>query len=38
MTMCPVFASEVIEGMSFCFMHGQIIQQALEDEGGGSGS
>ncbi len=34
-TMCPVFASEVIEEMPFCFMHGQIIQQALEAEGGG---
>ncbi len=32
---CAVFASEIIEGMPFCFQHGQIIQAALAEEAGG---
>ncbi len=32
-SLCPVFASEKISGMAFCYQHGQIIQQALEAEG-----
>ncbi len=36
-SMCAVFASEVIEEMAFCFQHGQIIQAALFAEGGGNG-
>jgi len=31
---CAVFASEVIEGMPFCFRHGEIISKALEQERG----
>ncbi len=33
-SLCAVFASEVISEMAFCYQHGQIIQQALEREGG----
>ncbi len=32
--LCAVFASEIIHEMEFCYMHGLIIQNALEAEGG----
>ncbi len=32
--LCPVFASEVIHEMYFCYQHGQIISQALGVERG----
>ncbi len=33
-TKCPVFASEEIHDMYFCYSHGIVIQNALETEGG----
>ncbi len=33
--LCPVFASEVIQEMYFCYMHGLVIQHALGQEQGG---
>ncbi len=33
--LCAVFASEVIEEMSFCYQHGLVIQAALAAESGG---
>ncbi len=34
-TTCPVFASEKIEGMFFCYQHGLVILAALAAESGG---
>ncbi len=32
--LCPVFASEVIHEMYFCYQHGLVIQLALGTEAG----
>ncbi len=34
-SVCAVFASEVIAEMPFCYQHGLVIQAALAAEGGG---
>ncbi len=31
-TLCAVFASEIIQEMPFCYAHGLVIQNALEAE------
>jgi len=31
-TFCAVFASEIIHEMAFCYVHGLVIQNALEAE------
>ncbi len=36
--LCPVFASELILDMYFCYQHGLVIQQALGTEDGDDGS
>lgn len=33
-TLCGVFASEIIHEMEFCYVHGLVIQNALEAEQG----